>query len=53
MEKLETNTYDIILMDLQMPVMNGSANHPQMNYKLIIALHDVTTVDVENVNPLV
>jgi CheY-like chemotaxis protein len=22
-EKLETNTYDIILMDLQMPIMNG------------------------------
>lgn len=50
-EKLQTNTYDIILMDLQMPVMNGFEATEYirniMNSKIpIIALTaDVTTVD--------
>jgi two-component system CheB/CheR fusion protein len=50
-EKLETNTYDIILMDLQMPEMNGFEAteyiRNTMNSKIpIIALTaDVTTVD--------
>ena len=52
-EKLQTNTYDIILMDLQMPEMNGfeATEHIRKTMKLntpIIALTaDVTTVDVE------
>ncbi|WP_310556684.1 CHASE3 domain-containing protein [Flavobacterium sp.] len=52
-EKLETKTYDIILMDLQMPVMNGfeATEYIRKKMKLkmpIIALTaDVTTVDVE------
>ena len=52
-EKLETNTYDIILMDLQMPIMNGFEAteyiRKTLNLKIpIIALTaDVTTVDVE------
>lgn len=51
-EKLQTNTYDIILMDLQMPVMNGFEAteyiRNTMNSKIpIIALTaDVTTVDL-------
>lgn len=51
-EKLETNTYDIILMDLQMPEMNGfeATKYIRETLKLtipIIALTaDVTTVDV-------
>ena len=51
-EKLQTNTYDIILMDLQMPVMNGFEAtefiRNKMNSKVpIIALTaDVTTVDL-------
>ncbi|MCF6129624.1 PAS domain S-box protein [Flavobacterium sp. AS60] len=51
-EKLEKNTYDIILMDLQMPEMNGfdATEHIRKTMKLtipIIALTaDVTTVDV-------
>jgi CheY-like chemotaxis protein/HPt (histidine-containing phosphotransfer) domain-containing protein len=50
-EKLETNTYDVILMDLQMPEMNGFEAteyiRNTMNSKIpIIALTaDVTTVD--------
>ena len=50
-EKLETNSYDIILMDLQMPEMNGFEAteyiRNTMNSKIpIIALTaDVTTVD--------
>lgn len=52
-EYLKKNKYDIILMDLQMPVMNGFEAtvyiRTQMNSKIpIIALTaDVTTVDVE------
>ena len=52
-EKLQTNSYDIILMDLQMPEMNGfeATEHirNKMNSKVpIIALTaDVTTVDLE------
>ena len=52
-EKLQTNTYDIILMDLQMPEMNGfeATEYIRQNMKLdipIIALTaDVTTVDVD------
>jgi len=52
-EKLQTNSYDIILMDLQMPIMNGfeATEHirNKMNLQIpIIALTaDVTTVDVE------
>ena len=51
-EKLQTNTYDIILMDLQMPVMNGfeATEHIRntMHLKIpIMALTaDVTTMDV-------
>jgi len=52
-EKLQSNTYDIILMDLQMPEMNGfeATKYIRKTMKLkipIIALTaDVTTVDVE------
>ena len=52
-EKLKTKTYDIILMDLQMPEMNGFEATEYIRKKLkltipIIALTaDVTTVDVE------
>ncbi len=52
-EKLNHNTYDIILMDLQMPEMNGFEAtefiRTKMNSQIpIIALTaDVTTVDVE------
>ncbi|WP_339920016.1 response regulator [uncultured Flavobacterium sp.] len=52
-EKLETNDYDIILMDLQMPIMNGFEATEYIRNKMnlqtpIIALTaDVTTVDVE------
>ncbi|MDP1841967.1 MAG: CheR family methyltransferase, partial [Sediminibacterium sp.] len=51
-EKLQANTYDIILMDLQMPEMNGfeTSEYIRKNLKLtipIIALTaDVTTADV-------
>ena len=51
-EKLQTNSYDIILMDLQMPVMNGfeATAHIRNTLKSkipIIALTaDVTTVDL-------
>jgi PAS domain S-box-containing protein len=53
LEKMQTNTYDIILMDLQMPEMNGfeatAYIRNEMNSRVpIIALTaDVTTVDVE------
>ena len=52
LEKLYSNPYDIILMDLQMPEMNGfeATDYIRNNMKLtipIIALTaDVTTVDV-------
>jgi CheY-like chemotaxis protein len=52
-EKLQTNVYDIILMDLQMPIMNGfeASKHirNKMNLQIpIIALTaDVTTTDLE------
>lgn len=52
-EKLRTKTYDIILMDLQMPEMNGFETtayiRDEMHSKIpIIALTaDVTTVDLE------
>ncbi len=51
-EKLENNFYDIVLMDLQMPVMNGFEAteyiRDKMNSKIpIVALTaDVTTVDL-------
>ncbi len=52
-EKMEENDYDIILMDLQMPIMNGFEATEYIRKKMnsqipIIALTaDVTTVDVE------
>ncbi|MDZ4669207.1 MAG: chemotaxis protein CheB [bacterium] len=52
-EKLKTNSYDIILMDLQMPIMNGFEATENIRNKMnlqtpIIALTaDVTTVDEE------
>jgi PAS domain S-box-containing protein len=52
-EKLKTKSYDIILMDLQMPEMNGFEATDYIRNKLnskipIIALTaDVTTVDLE------
>ena len=52
-EKLQTNNYDLILMDLQMPIMNGfeATEHIRNVMKIkipIIALTaDVTTVDFE------
>ena len=52
-EKLQTNSYDIILMDLQMPIMNGFEATEHIRNKMnlqtpIIALTaDVTTVDLE------
>jgi len=55
-EKLENHTYDIILMDLHMPVMNGfeTTEYIRNNLKLdipIIALTaDVTTVDLAKCN---
>ena len=55
-EKLMAKTYDIILMDLQMPEMNGFETteyiRNTMNSKIpIIALTaDVTTVDLEKCN---
>ena len=51
-EKLQKNSYDIILMDLQMPEMNGfeATEHIRKKMKLIIPIialtADVTTVDV-------
>ncbi len=52
-EKLQTNTYDIILMDLQMPEMNGFEatvhirNTMNSQTPIIALTADVTTVDVE------
>ena len=52
-EKLETNSYDIILMDLQMPAMNGFEateyirNKMNLQIPIIALTADVTTVDLE------
>lgn len=51
-EKLEANTYDIILMDLQMPEMNGFEatefirNEMKSTIPIIALTADVTTADV-------
>jgi PAS domain S-box-containing protein len=51
-EKMESNSYDIILMDLQMPVMNGFEatdyirNTIKSNIPIIALTADVTTVDL-------
>ncbi len=51
-EKLKTNTYDIILMDLQMPEMNGFEateyirNVLKLDIPILALTADVTTVDV-------
>jgi PAS domain S-box-containing protein len=52
-EKLHLNTYDIVLMDLQMPEMNGFEatayirNTMKSQIPIIALTADVTTVDVE------
>lgn len=52
-EKLQTNAYDIILMDLQMPEMNGFEatryirNIMKSDVPIIALTADVTTVDLE------
>jgi len=52
-EKLQTNSYDIILMDLQMPVMNGFEatqyirNTMKSTIPIIALTADVTTIDLE------
>jgi len=52
-EKMQTETYDIILMDLQMPVMNGFEateyirNTLKSKIPIIALTADVTTVDLE------
>jgi PAS domain S-box-containing protein len=52
-EMLENNEYDIILMDLQMPVMNGFEtteyirNTLKLDLPIIALTADVTTVDLE------
>jgi two-component system CheB/CheR fusion protein len=50
-EKMQTNTYDIILMDLQMPEMNGFATEYirktlKSQIPIIALTADVTTMDV-------
>jgi two-component system CheB/CheR fusion protein len=52
-EKMQTNTYDIILMDLQMPEMNGFEattyirNVLKSQIPIIALTADVTTVDID------
>ncbi|KAB1157594.1 PAS domain-containing hybrid sensor histidine kinase/response regulator [Flavobacterium luteum] len=52
-EKLKKNSYDIILMDLQMPVMNGFQatdyirNTLKSSIPIIALTADVTSVDIE------
>ncbi len=52
-ESLQINHYDIILMDIQMPVMNGFQatdyirNTLKLNLPIIALTADVTTVDLE------
>ena len=52
-EALENNYFDIILMDIQMPVMNGFQatdyirNVMKLNTPIIALTADVTTVDLE------
>jgi len=51
-EKLKTSTFDVILMDLQMPVMNGFEatdyirNKMNLSIPIIALTADVTTVDL-------
>ncbi|PKP31153.1 MAG: hybrid sensor histidine kinase/response regulator [Bacteroidetes bacterium HGW-Bacteroidetes-17] len=51
-EKMQTKSYDVILMDLQMPVMNGFEateyirNKMNSNIPIIALTADVTTVDL-------
>ncbi|TAE52364.1 MAG: response regulator [Bacteroidetes bacterium] len=53
LEKLVANTYDIVLMDLQMPEMNGFEateyirNEMHSSIPIIALTADVTTVDLE------
>jgi CheY-like chemotaxis protein len=57
-EKLQTNSYDIILMDLQMPIMNGFEateyirNKMKLQTPIIALTADVTTADVEKCKAL-
>jgi CheY-like chemotaxis protein len=52
-EKLKTNSYDVILMDLQMPEMNGFEateyirNEMKLTIPIIALTADVTTMDLE------
>lgn len=52
-EKLQSESYDIVLMDLQMPVMNGFEatkyirNNMHSNIPIIALTADVTTVDLD------
>ncbi|WP_372767615.1 PAS domain S-box protein [Lutibacter sp.] len=52
-EKMQTNSYDLILMDLQMPEMNGFEatdhirNMMNSNIPIIALTADVTTVDLD------